>query len=567
MSATILIIDDEESLRYTFKGFLVDEGYKVLTAASFDEALACLDEAAIDLVFADIILGNRYGIDVLREIRERRLTCPVVMITGYPNIDSAAEAVRLGAFDYLAKPVRQDDLLHITRQALHQKALTDENQRYRNHLEAILRSVRDGIITVDENMRLTGFNEAARQMHGLADLGPEAIGRDFRGLAHGGNDRWRSLLLETITNRQPGELFRQEYQLAEGPSRVLSLYATPLLQAQDRFAGAVLVIRDETRLANLEQILQERQQFCRLIGRSRKMQNLYGLLENLANVQTTVLITGETGTGKELVAEAIHHQGAESSRPLVKVNCVALSENLLESELFGHIKGAFTGAIRDKIGRFQKADGGTIFLDEIGDISPAVQLRLLRVLQEKEFERVGDSTPIKVNVQVVTATNQNLREKIRLGQFREDLYFRLHVLEVHIPPLRERREDIPLLTEHFISKFNKNFNKRIEGVSDKVRNLFLAYAWPGNVRELEHTLEHAFILCQQSIITIDHLPAVIRDFEEKEPAACRGDGDEAADIKQALARCGGNKAGAARLLGISRQTIYRKIKELGIFDN
>jgi two-component system, NtrC family, response regulator HydG len=567
MSATILIIDDEESLRYTFEGFLVDEGYQVLTAASFDEALACLADVDIDLVFADIILGNRYGIDLLREIRERRLTCPVVMITGYPNIDSAAEAVRLGAFDYLAKPVRQDDLLHITRQALYQKALADENQRYRKHLEAILRSVRDGIITVDENMRLTGFNEAAQRMHGLAGLEPEAMGRDFRELVNAGNDSWHALLQETITSRQPGELSRQEYQLAEGPSRVLSLHATPLLQAQDRFAGAVLVIRDETRLANLEQILQERQQFCRLIGRSRKMQDLYGLLENLAGMQTTVIITGETGTGKELVAEAIHHQGGESSRPLVKVNCVALSENLLESELFGHVKGAFTGAIRDKIGRFQKADGGTIFLDEIGDISPAVQLRLLRVLQEKEFERVGDSTPIRVNVQVVTATNQNLREKIRLGQFREDLYYRLHVVEVHIPPLRERREDIPLLTEHFLNKFNKNFGKRIEGISDNVRNLFLAYGWPGNVRELEHTLEHAFILCPQPTITIDHLPAVIRQFAEQVPAVQITDQDEAAGIKQALARCGGNKAKAARQLGMSRQTIYRKIRELGIFDN
>jgi two-component system response regulator HydG len=566
MSPIVLIVDDEESLRYTFESFLMDDGYEVLTAATFDEAIERLDENAIDVIFADIILSNRSGIDLLREVRERQLSCPVVMITGYPNLETASEAVRLGAFDYISKPVRQDDLQHIARLALQQKTLTDEKEKYRSHLEAILRSVRDGIITVDENMRVTDFNEAAQRMHGPLELGPEAIGKNFRELAKEAQGPWSALLLETVKTRVPGELLRQEYQLG-GHRRVLSLYAAPLLLPQDRFSGALLVIRDETRLASLEEVLQERRQFGGIIGKSRKMQDLYGLLENLASVQTTVLITGETGTGKELVAEAIHYQKEDSSRPLVKVNCAALSENLLESELFGHVKGAFTGAVRDQIGRFQKADGGTIFLDEIGEIPPAVQLRLLRVLQEKEFERVGDPTPIKVDVQVLAATNQDLRKKIKNGEFREDLYFRLNVMEVHIPPLRERREDISLLTEHFIDKFNKVFGKHIEGVSDNVRDLFLAYDWPGNVRQLEHALEHAFIVCRQSFITIDHLPGPLQDFEKRTPAAFQPKADEAVSIKHALAQCGGNKAKAARLLGMSRQTIYRKIKELGIFDN
>ena len=421
MSATILIIDDEESLRYTFESFLADEGHEVLTAATFEEAIRHLDGAEIDLIFADIILGNRSGIDILREVRARSFTCPVVMVTGYPNLETASEAVRLGAFDYIAKPVRQDDLLHVTRLALHQKTLVDEKEKYRGNMEAILRSVRDGIITVDENLRITGFNEAARQMAGFLNLGPEAMGEDFGSRTNGNSEKWGALLQATMADKTPGELFRQEYQPAGGPVRILSLYASPLLLSRNRFSGALLVIRDETRLANLEQVLHEKRQFRGLIGKSRKMQDLYGLLENLADVQTTVLITGETGTGKELVAEAIHYHGDGNDRPLIKVNCAALSENLLESELFGHVKGAFTGAVRDKIGRFQKADNGTIFLDEIGDISPAVQLRLLRVLQEKEFERVGDSTPVKVNVQVVAATNRNLRELVKLGKFREDL--------------------------------------------------------------------------------------------------------------------------------------------------
>nr|MDA8164226.1 sigma 54-interacting transcriptional regulator [Desulfobacteraceae bacterium] len=402
----------------------------------------------------------------------------------------------------------------------------------------------------------------ARQLCARLDLGPEAMGRDFRELAGCGGS-WGALLLETVKTRKPGELLRQEHPGEDHP-RVLSLYASPLMQSQGRFAGAVLVIRDETRLASLEQALQEKRSYGRIIGMSRSMQELYGLLDNLAHVRTTVLVTGETGTGKELVAEAIHERGG-GSRPLVKVNCGALSESLLESELFGHVKGAFTGAVRDQVGRFQKADGGTIFLDEIGDISPAVQLRLLRVLQEKEFERVGDSTPVKVDVQVVAATNRDLREKIRLGQFREDLYFRLNVVEVRIPPLRERREDIPLLTAHFLGQLNTAFDKRIEGVSDTVRTLFLAYDWPGNVRELKHAMEHACVLCRGPIITTEHLPALLRDFGQRTPAP-RPDGDEAAAIREAIARCGGNKAKAARVLGISRQTIYRKMKELGIAD-
>ncbi|MBT3260359.1 MAG: sigma-54-dependent Fis family transcriptional regulator, partial [Deltaproteobacteria bacterium] len=211
----------------------------------------------------------------------------------------------------------------------------------------------------------------------------------------------------------------------------------------------------------------------------------------------TVLITGESGTGKELVAEALHYKGGRNHKPLVKVNCSALSDNLLESELFGHIKGSFTGAVKDRIGRFQMADGGTILLDEIGDMPPKIQVKLLRVLQEKTFERVGESTSIKVDVRVVACTNQALREKIEQGEFREDLYYRLNVVEICVPPLRERKEDIPFLIDHFVKKFNKNINKDIFGISTDVQKVFMDYSWPGNVREMEHALEHAFILCHQ----------------------------------------------------------------------
>jgi transcriptional regulator with PAS, ATPase and Fis domain len=298
------------------------------------------------------------------------------------------------------------------------------------------------------------------------------------------------------------------------------------------------------------------------------MQNIYRLLEDLANLDTTVLITGESGTGKELVARALHYSGNRAFQPFTTVNCSALAESLLESELFGHVKGAFTGAIKDRLGRFETANGGTIFLDEIGDISPLIQLKLLRVLQEKEFERVGESTPRKVDVRVIASTNKDLREKVRNGEFRQDLYYRLKVVEVVLPPLRERLEDIPLLVDHFRGIFNERFGKNIEGISGEVLNIFMNYSWPGNVRELEHVMEHAFVLCHGGLITMEQIPVDIRNVmpsghsirQKSKTKAPR----EKEEIINALKNTGWNKAKAARLLGIGRRTIYRKIDDYQI---
>lgn len=294
------------------------------------------------------------------------------------------------------------------------------------------------------------------------------------------------------------------------------------------------------------------------------MQKIYSLIEDLADVQTTVLITGKSGTGKELVAEAIHYKGKRSNKSLVKVNCSALSENLLESELFGHVKGAFTGADRDKTGRFQKADRGTIFLDEIGDISQRMQLRLLRVIQEKVLERVGDSTPVKVDIRVIAATNQNLSKKVKLGQFRKDLYYRLKVVEVALPALRDRKDDIPLLVEHYLRTFNNKFNKNIEAVTNSVMEIFMSYDWPGNVRELENALEHSFILCHQNTICDNHLPNELIDLSNAKAPSITDTESESTAIIEALRRAGWNKSKAARLLGITVRTVYRKIEKYNI---
>jgi transcriptional regulator with PAS, ATPase and Fis domain len=285
----------------------------------------------------------------------------------------------------------------------------------------------------------------------------------------------------------------------------------------------------------------------------------------VGKTESSVLITGESGTGKELVAEEIHGASRRSDRPLVKLNCSALPETLLESELFGHVKGSFTGAVKDSFGRFKAADGGTLFLDEIGDISPMVQVKLLRVLESKEFNRIGESLPMKVDVRIIAATNQNLPGLIHRRLFREDLYYRLNVVEIKVPPLRERKEDIPLLVNHFVAMLNLKSKKSISTVSDDVMGFFLAHSWPGNVRELAHVLEHASVVCQQEIICLHHLPPelqkkrILSDWVPEQKG-----GQESDRLEEVLLRTGGNKARAARALGIDRKTLYRRIKKFNV---
>jgi len=492
------------------------------------------------------------------------------MITGEPNIKSATDAVRLGAFDYLYKPVRKETLLRVSDRALNHKKLLDEksrleteNERYRRNLDAIFKSLNDGIITVDREMCVIEVNEATKSICGFSPM--EIIGKKFTDVLFQCHKPCLKVLKETLKTKKTIREFRVEcgHQVRSG--QIVLLTSSPLMDRKKKFVGAVLVARDITRLSDLEKKLKERHKFQNIIGKSLRMQEVYRLIEYLADTETSVLITGESGTGKELVASAIHHRGKRADKPLVTVNCSALAETLLESELFGHVKGAFTGAIKDKAGRFQLADGGTVFLDEIGDISPIVQLKLLRVLQEKQFERVGDSKTIKVDVRVIAATNRNLKEKIRLGEFREDLYYRLKVVEVTIPPLRKRREDLPLLVNHFCRLFENSFKKKIDGVSDEVLTTFMNYPWPGNVRELQHAIEHAFVICRGRNITLDHLPSEIIEYSK---STRRAHGkkfvNEPHEILQALDKTDWNKAKAARMLGISRQTIYRKINEFGL---
>jgi len=560
MAYRILIVDDEENICFTLERFLCAEGYDVTTTGDYEDALSALDQADFDLIFADIVLKGKTGIDLLGEIKKRGLQSVVVMITGVPTIDTASKAVRLGAFDYLPKPVTQEILLHVTDVALRHKAIVDEKERFRSNLEAIFKSVKDAIITVDKNLAVMAINEAATKICGLDSAGVIGQTIDTLKTACGGN--CVEALEKAVKSEQSVEIRRMECHRRTHPGQVVSLTAYPLISSRNRFIGGVMVIRDETRLATLERDLKARRQFHNIVGKSEKMQEIYALIEDLADVRTTVLITGESGTGKELVADAIHHQGTTPDAPLVKVNCAALSENLLESELFGHVKGAFTGAVKDKIGRFQRADGGTIFLDEIGEMTHRTQLHLLRVLQDMEFERVGDSTPIKADVRVVAATNKNLTKEIEQGRFRQDLYYRLKVVQLNLPPLRERREDIPMLTDHFLKRFNIKFSKQITAVSTDVRNIFMVHPWPGNIRELRHAMEHASLLCRGHTIAVEHLPV-----ELKELITEKNDDDYGRVLLQALEKSRWNKTAAARLLGMSRQNLYRKLKEFKVINN
>lgn len=310
-----------------------------------------------------------------------------------------------------------------------------------------------------------------------------------------------------------------------------------------------------------------------LVGNSYKMRDVYERIQLAARSDATVLVHGDTGTGKELAASAIHMNSYRRDKPFVKLNCSALSESLLESELFGHVKGAFTGAVRDKIGRFEAADGGTIFMDEIGDISPLIQLKLLRVIQERVYERVGDMTPRKTDVRVIVATHRNLRELVSAGKFREDFYYRIKVFDIMMPPLAERKEDIPILCDAFMERFRRATGKDIKGLSVAVSHVFMDHCWPGNVRELENAIEHAFVTCQGDLIEVKDLPREIRQSEVRQ-AECRNkvrdgraSGYTAASKEELIAvldECGWNKAEAARRLGLERSTIWRRMKKWGI---
>ena len=457
----VLVADDEENLRRVLAAQLQHDGYEVHCVGDGKAVLQALEEHHIDVLITDLRMPKLDGMEVLKQVSARFPQLPVIMITAHGTVDTAVEALKLGAFDYVTKPFDRSEFHSVVRKA----ALTSE------------------------------------------------------------------LALKN---------------------------ARPMVSESGRF---------------------------RIIGQSRQMREVYDVIEKVADTPSTALITGESGTGKELIARALHANSSRKDNPFVSVNCAAIPADLLESELFGYERGAFTGAVTSKPGRFELAHGGTLFLDEIAEIPVNMQVKLLRALQEQEFERVGGIKTITVDVRLIAATNRNLKSRLAEGKFREDLYYRLNVVHVHLPPLRERPSDVPLLLEHFARKFNEKLNRSVEGFSAGAMERLMEYEWPGNIRELENMIERCMIFADGSVVHTRHLPPEIRDHGSTETgprSSTLGSPGEAglkvaikeATLKvereyivRALEQTGGNVTHTARLLKISRKSLQTKMKELGLRDD
>ncbi len=430
----------------------------------------------------------------------------------------------------------------------------------------ILDSITEGVFTVGLDWRITSFNLAAEEITGIGR--EKAIGRHCKDVLRAEVCETGCTLRHTMDTGEP--IMNKAVHIidAQGNKRAIAISTALLKNTSGKVIGGVESFRDISMVEQLRKEIEGRYSCEDIISQSHKMRNLFAILPNLAESNTTVLIEGESGTGKELFARAIHNLSFRRDKPFVAVNCGALPDTLLESELFGYKAGAFTDAKKDKPGRFALAQGGTIFLDEIGDISAAVQVKLLRVLQEKTYEPVGAISTVKADVRIITASNKKLDQLVRQESFRDDLYYRINVMKLELPPLRDKKEDITLLVDHFISRFNRLQNKNICCVTNEVTTALLAYDYPGNVRELENIIEHCFVLCTGEIIEAKHLPASVRpalqmdQIETSKPATIKQ--MEAIMICQALRRNKGNKTAAARDLGIDKSTLFRKIKALDI---
>lgn len=456
---TILLVEDEEYIRESLKEILEMNGYRVSTAHNGEAGIEAATRTAFDIVITDLKLPGTDGIGVIRAIKSKSPDTACIVLTGYASVETAVEAMRVGAFTYLKKPLNKDELLVILEKAREFRSLQEENSKLKDE-------IKKGCTTA-------------------------------------------------------------------------------------------------------------------ILGTSQVIQSVRDIIDKIADTDSTVLILGESGTGKELVARALHYGSTRNKRAFVPINCGAIPEDLLESELFGHEKGAFTGAIATKIGRFEAADQGTVFLDEIGDMSPGLQVKILRVLQEKEFERVGGRSSIRVDARVVAATNQDLERAVEEKKFRNDLYYRLNVIPIHLPPLRERKEDLPVLIDHFIEKIAKRKRKTIKGVSVEAMRLLEAHEWPGNIRELENLMERLIVLKDEGgVIMPKDLPDKIRQARQAAAAAnaqvdlsAEGiDFNEAIDnyerelIVTALQRVNGVKKKAAEYLNLNRTTLIEKMKRKGLLD-
>jgi len=431
--------------------------------------------------------------------------------------------------------------------------------------DTILESISDGVFTVDRDWRINSFNRAAEQITGIDRR--EALGRPCADVFRSSRCGDDCPLRRTLADGKPVIGESCYIVTAQGRQVPISISTAVLRDPAGRVIGGAETFRDLSEVVLLRDRLERRHRVGELATKSAVMRRVLEILPAIASSPSTVLITGETGTGKEMLARTIHESGAGAGAPFVAVNCGALPDTLLESELFGYKKGAFTGAVRDKAGRFALARGGTLFLDEIGEITPNLQVKLLRVLQERVFEPLGAVRSETTTARIIAATNRDLAESVRTGRFREDLYYRIHVVNVQMPPLRERREDIGLLVQDFVVEFNHLQDRRVQGVSAEALSLLMAYGWPGNIRELKNVVERAFLLCGAGRIEIHHLPEELTSATPAGGVMTMRDVNDLIEtqaLRRALERHQGNRAAAARELGLHRSTLFRKMRALGI---
>jgi len=436
-------------------------------------------------------------------------------------------------------------------------------QATKGYLHNIFNVLNEAVFIYDQNNEILYFNDAAEKITGHARK--DVIGQKCVALF----DRNLCLNNCVLCMSVKENLFKKNIQFqspftrSDGTQRLGTFNAGLLKKEKDGSLEVLVALTDTTEVDRLKHELKDFHSFHNIIGKSQMMKKLFEVIRNIATYDSTVLIQGESGTGKELVACAIHYESPRAENKLVKVNCSVFSENLLESELFGHVKGAFTGATRDRIGRFEEADGGTIFLDEIGDLTPNAQVKLLRVLQEKEIERIGDNVTRKIDVRIIAATNADLLNQVREKRFREDLYYRLNVIPVQLPPLRTHKEDIPHLVQHFMKNWKGLHHKKIHGVTDSVLGRLMDHDWPGNVRELENVVEHVCVKCSSANVELNDLPAFLNPTPTKTGTKKRNRLTQKS-ILEALAQTGSNQTQAARNLGIHRATLWRKMKAFDI---
>ncbi|MBD3381015.1 MAG: PAS domain-containing protein [candidate division Zixibacteria bacterium] len=437
------------------------------------------------------------------------------------------------------------------------------NYKQDNFTDIILDSIADGVFTIDSEWKITSFNRAAEKITSIPR--EEALGQRCSDIFRASICENNCALKQTLKAGRP-IVNKAVYIIDSSGKKIPISVATAVLRDADgRVIGGVETFRDLSEIMELRRQLHQKYSYQDIISKNSQMLKIFDILPTIAESDSTVLVEGESGTGKELVARAVHNLSPRKSEPIVVINCGAMPDTLLESELFGYVAGAFTDARKDKPGRFAMAEGGTVLLDEIADVSPAMQVRLLRVIQEHTYQPLGSTQPVKADVRIIAASNQNLKKLVTEGKFREDLYYRINVIRIELPPLRERKEDIPLLMEHFIERFNRLKPKQIDSIAPEVLAVLMNYDFPGNVRELENIAEHAFVLCRNSIISMNDLPENFKpQYEESIPAVNSFEDLEARFLVEALKRNNWSRINTARELGIHKTTLWRKMKKYGI---